>query len=55
VVLNAVHPGDLAGAPKQEKEILRGQIAQVYGGQDIDGLLAMLRAHAKVEVATDRM
>ncbi|MGN6313871.1 MAG: SurA N-terminal domain-containing protein [Rhodanobacteraceae bacterium] len=55
VVLNAVHPGDVAGAPKQEKEILRGQMAQVIGLQDVDGLLAALRAHAKIEVATDRM
>lgn len=55
VVLNAVHPGDVADAPKQEKEILREQMAQVIGLQDIDGLLAALRAHAKIEVATDRM
>ena len=55
VVLNAVHPGDVAGAPKQEKDILRRQMAQVIGLQDVDGLLAMLRAHAKVEVATDRL
>jgi len=27
----------------------------VIGSQDIDGLLAALRAHAKIEVAPDRM
>jgi peptidyl-prolyl cis-trans isomerase D len=55
VVLTAVHPGELSAAPKQEKDILRGQMAQVIGLQDIDGLLASLRAHAKIEVAKDRL
>lgn len=55
VVLNAVHPGVASNVPKQEQEILREQMAQVIGSQDIDGLLAALRAHAKIEVAKDRM
>jgi peptidyl-prolyl cis-trans isomerase D len=55
VVLDAVHPGDMATAPKQEKDVLRSQMGQVIGIQDIDGLLAALRAHAKVEVAKDRL
>lgn len=55
VALNAVHPGEVATVPKQEKDVLREQMAQVIGSQDIDGLLAALRAHAKIEVAPDRM
>src|SRR5690348_8311058 len=55
VVLNAVHPGDVASVPKQEKEALREQMGQVIGVQDIGGLLSALRAHAKIEIATDRM
>ena len=55
VALNAVHPGEMAAAPKQEQDVLRSQMAQVIGMQDIDGLLASLRAHAKIEVAQDRM
>ena len=55
IVLNAVHPGDPASVPKQERDVLREQMAQVIGSQDIDGLLAALRAHAKIEIATDRM
>src|SRR5690348_1086489 len=55
VVLDSVHPGEVANVPRQERDILREQMAQVIGAQDIDGLLATLRAHAKIETAPDRM
>jgi len=55
VVLNAVHDGGPSSLPKPQREILRSQMAQVFGAQDIDGLLAALRAHAKIEIAMDRL
>jgi len=55
VALDAVHPGDAASMPKQEKDIWREQMSQAIGVQDIDGLLDALRAHAKIETAPDRM
>ena len=55
VVLDSVHPGEAANVPRQERDVLREQMAQVIGAQDIDGLLAALRAHAKIETAPDRM
>jgi peptidyl-prolyl cis-trans isomerase D len=55
VVLNAVHPGDVAGTPKAQKDLLRRQMAQAIGLQEVDGLLAMLRTQAKIEVAKDRL
>ncbi len=55
VELNAVHDGDPASLPKPQREMLRQQMGQVIGAQAIDGLLAALRAHAKIEVAMDRL
>jgi peptidyl-prolyl cis-trans isomerase D len=55
VVLDAVHDGDLTSLPKPQRQILGGQMAQVFGAQEIDGLLAALRAHAKIEIANDRL
>lgn len=55
VALDAVHAGDVAGVPQQEREMLRQQMAQVIGEQDIEGLLAALRSHAKIETANDRL
>lgn len=55
VVLNAVHDGDPANIPKPERDMLRQQMGLAIGGQDIDGLIAALRARAKVEVAADRL
>lgn len=55
VVLDSVHPGEVANVPRQERDILREQMAQVIGAQDIDGLLTALRSHAKIETAPDRM
>lgn len=54
-VLNEVHPGDLADVPKPQQGMLREQMGQVIGSQDLDGLLAALRAHAKIEIAKDRL
>src|SRR6185312_15556357 len=48
IILDAVHDGDLSTLPKPQRDILRGQMAQVFGAQEIDGLLAALRAHAKI-------
>ncbi|MER3546310.1 MAG: peptidylprolyl isomerase [Rhodanobacteraceae bacterium] len=55
VVLNAVHDGSPSGLPKPQRELLRGQMGQVIGAEEIDGLLASLRAHAKIQVAMDRL
>ncbi|HJU27510.1 MAG TPA: SurA N-terminal domain-containing protein [Rhodanobacteraceae bacterium] len=55
VMLNEVHDGDASGLPKPQREMLRAQMGQVIGAQAIDGLLAALRAQAKIEVATDRL
>ena len=56
VVLNAVHDGDASSLPKPQREMLRQQIGtQVVGQLELDGLLAALRAHAKIEVAMDRL
>jgi peptidyl-prolyl cis-trans isomerase D len=56
VVLGAVHDGDLSSLPKPQRELLRQQMAtQLIGSLEIDGLLAAMRAHAKVEVANDRL
>jgi hypothetical protein len=45
----------VANVPRQERDILREQMAQVIGSQDIEGLLTALRSHAKIETAPDRM
>ena len=55
VVLDAVHDGDLTSLPKPQRQILGGQMAQVFGAQEIDGLLAALRTRAKIEIANDRL
>src|SRR5579883_615187 len=55
VVLNAVHDGDPSSLPKEQREMLRAQMGQVIGAEDVDGLLAALRAHARVQVAMDRL
>ncbi|HJU27087.1 MAG TPA: hypothetical protein VJ722_10450, partial [Rhodanobacteraceae bacterium] len=55
VILNAVHDGDASSLPKPQRGMLRAQMGQVIGAQSIDGLLAALRAHAKIEVAMDRL
>ena len=55
VALNAIHEGDAASVPKQEREMLRAQMAQALGQQDVEGLLAALRSHAKIEIAKNRL
>lgn len=55
VSLSGVHAGDATIVPKPQREMLREQMAQVSGDEDIGGLLAALRASAKVQTAPDRM
>lgn len=55
VALNAVRDGDAASVPKQERDLLRAQMSQAIGTQDVLGLIDALRAQAKIEIAPDRM
>lgn len=55
VVLNEVKPGDPSKVPAQAQEYLRGQMAQAFGGIDIDGFLDVLRKNTKVETAPQRL
>lgn len=55
VALSAVRDGDAASFPKAERDVLRKQMSQAIGTQDVLGLIDALRVKAKVETAPDRM
>ncbi|MEO6968226.1 MAG: SurA N-terminal domain-containing protein [Rhodanobacteraceae bacterium] len=55
VALSAVRDGDAASFPKAERDVLRRQMSQAIGTQDVLGLIDALRAKAKIETAPDRM
>ncbi|MEO7149123.1 MAG: SurA N-terminal domain-containing protein [Rhodanobacteraceae bacterium] len=55
VALGEVRNGDVASFPKTERDVLRTQISQAIGTQDVLGLIDVLRVKAKVETAPDRM
>lgn len=55
VALSAVRDGDVASFPKAERDVLRKQMSQAIGTQEVLGLVDALHAKAKVETAPDRM
>lgn len=50
-----VIPGDPAEATDEQREMLRQQLAQVHGNQDVDALVQALRRQVRVEVAEERL
>lgn len=55
VALAAVNPGDTAKIPAEAQGFLREQMARAYGDADLQGFLAVLRKHAKIETAPQRL
>jgi hypothetical protein len=55
VDLSAVKPGDTAKVPNEAQSFLREQMARAFGEADLQGFLDVLRKHAKIETAPQRL
>jgi peptidyl-prolyl cis-trans isomerase D len=55
VVLSAVTPGDPSKVPAEAQGFLREQMARAYGGAEFQAFLDVLRSHAKIEKAPQRL
>jgi peptidyl-prolyl cis-trans isomerase D len=55
VSLSAVKPGDVAKVPAEAQSFLHQQMAQSFGAAGIEGFIAVLRAHGKIQTAPDRL
>jgi len=53
--VSQVTPGDVAGLPAQQREMLQQQIAQVGGGDDVRALVDALRKRVKVQVVEQNL
>ncbi|MES2403583.1 MAG: SurA N-terminal domain-containing protein [Pseudomonadota bacterium] len=55
VDLAAVKPGDTSKVPSEAQGFLREQMARAFGEADLQGFLDVLRKHAKIETAPQRL
>ena len=55
VDLTAVNPGDTSKVPNEAQGFLREQMARAFGEADLQGFLDVLRKHAKIETAPQRL
>jgi peptidyl-prolyl cis-trans isomerase D len=55
VVLHSVTPGDPSTVPQEAQAFLREQMARAYGGADMQEFIDILRDHAKIELAKQRL
>ncbi|HEX7323721.1 MAG TPA: SurA N-terminal domain-containing protein [Rhodanobacteraceae bacterium] len=55
VQLSAVDPGDPAKVPAEAQGFLQQQMARAFGDADLQAFLAVLREHAKIETAPQRL
>lgn len=55
VALSAVKPGDSSKVPAEAQGFLRQQMGRAFGGTDIEAFLDVLRKHAKIETAPQRL
>jgi peptidyl-prolyl cis-trans isomerase D len=55
VVLHSVAPGDPSTVPQEAQAFLREQMARAYGGADMQEFIDILRDHAKIELAKQRL
>ncbi|HEY8229127.1 MAG TPA: peptidylprolyl isomerase, partial [Rhodanobacteraceae bacterium] len=55
VALAAVKPGDTSKVPSEAQAFLREQMARAFGDADLQGFLDVLRKHAKIETAPQRL
>jgi peptidyl-prolyl cis-trans isomerase D len=55
VVLDAVKPGDPSKVPAEALGFLREQMAHAFGMLDVIGYVDVLRKHAKIETAPQRL
>jgi hypothetical protein len=50
-----VTPGDPSTVPQEAQAFLREQMARAYGGADMQEFIDILRDHAKIELAKQRL
>jgi peptidyl-prolyl cis-trans isomerase D len=55
IALDKVQDGDLSKVTAQQRDALRSEMSQVYGGISTQGLIDILRAKTEIKIATDRM
>src|SRR6185437_9916338 len=55
VDLTAVKPGDTSKVPSEAQAFLREQMARAFGEANLKGFLDVLRKHAKIETAPQRL
>ena len=55
VDLTAVKPGDTSKVPAEAQTFLREQMARAFGEADLQGFIDVLRKHAKIETAPQRL
>ncbi|HET7610547.1 MAG TPA: SurA N-terminal domain-containing protein [Rhodanobacteraceae bacterium] len=55
VVLHSVTPGDPSTVPQEAQAFLREQMARAYGSADMQEFIDILRDHAKIELAKQRL